>query len=92
METITAEPEVDISELTDILNKKHIVVFNDDVNTFEHVIDSFCKILNQQAEQAYQCAMIIHNNGKCSVKVGGFEKLKPLCEALLEQQISAEIH
>jgi len=92
METITAEPEVDISELTDILNKKHIVVFNDDVNTFEHVIDSFCKILNHQAEQAYQCAMIIHNNGKCSVKVGGFEKLKPLCEALLEQQISAEIH
>jgi ATP-dependent Clp protease adaptor protein ClpS len=92
METIIAEPEVDISELTDILDKKQIVVFNDDVNTFDHVIDNFCKILNHQPEQAHQCAMIIHTKGKCSVKVGGFEKLKPLCEALLEQQISAEIH
>jgi len=93
MSTITIEEtDIDISELTDILNKKQIIVYNDDVNTFDHVIDSFCQILKHQPEQAHQCAILIHHKGKCSVKAGSFEKLKPLCEALLERQISAEIH
>ncbi len=92
MDTIVIEEtDIDISELTDILNKKHLVVFNDDVNSFDHVIDVFCKILKHTGEQASQCAIIIHHKGKCSVKEGTYDKLKPLCEALLDLKLSAEI-
>jgi ATP-dependent Clp protease adaptor protein ClpS len=92
METITIEKtDIDISELTDILNKKHLVVFNDDVNSFDYVIDTFCKVLNHNTEQASQCALIIHNKGKCSVKEGVYDKLKPAYEALRERHLLAEI-
>ena len=83
--------DVDISEMTDIINEKQIVVFNDDVNSFDHVIDTFCSILKHEPNQAHQCALIIHHNGKCSVKKGNWDMLLPMCEALLENQITAEI-
>ncbi|MDQ3073765.1 MAG: ATP-dependent Clp protease adaptor ClpS [Bacteroidota bacterium] len=76
--------------LTDIEN--HIVVFNDEVNTFDHVIESFMRILRHSAEQAEQCASIIHHNGKCKVKSGAYDYLQPLCTAILDRGISAEIH
>ena len=69
-----------------------IIVFNDDVNTFDHVIDSFVDILKHTAEQAEQCAWIIHTKGKCKVKNGDYDILEPLCTAILNRGISAEIH
>lgn len=72
--------------------EKTIVVFNDDVNTFEHVIETFVDILSHSAEQAEQCAWIIHTKGKCKVKNGDYEELEPLCSAILNRGISAEIH
>jgi ATP-dependent Clp protease adaptor protein ClpS len=72
--------------------EKTIVVFNDEVNTFDHVIDTFVDILNHSAEQAEQCAWIIHTRGKCKVKNGDYEELEPLCSAILNRGISAEIH
>ena len=79
----------DIS-IDDILNSK-LVVYNDDVNSFEWVIECFTKYLQHNPQQAEQCAMIIHNKGKCSVKEGTKEKLLPLKVALTDAGLSAEI-
>ena len=70
---------------------KNIVVYNDDVNTFEHVILCLIKYCRHSLEQAEQCIHIIHNNGKCAVKSGSFNKLKHIYEALLENGILAKI-
>jgi ATP-dependent Clp protease adaptor protein ClpS len=72
--------------------EKAIVVYNDDFNTFDHVIETFVKILGHSPHQAEQCAMLIHFKGKCKVKQGSYEELEPLCTSILEKGLSAEIH
>ena len=74
----------------DILNSK-LVVYNDDYNTFEWVIECFCKYLKHGSEQAEQCAMLIHTRGKCEVKSGSKSELKPFKEALTDAGLSAVI-
>lgn len=76
----------------ELVDSQQIVLFNDDVNTFDHVIDMLIKYCKHEPEQAEQCAYIVHYNGKCSVKNGAYEELKPICTALLESGLSAEIH
>jgi ATP-dependent Clp protease adaptor protein ClpS len=83
--------KVDIQELVDDLLSQQIVLYNDDVNTFEHVIHCLMKYCKHEIHQAEQCAMIVHYNGKCGVKNGTYEELKPICEALLEKGLSAKI-
>ena len=73
------------------VDEKTLVVFNDDVNTFDHVIESLIKVCKHNPIQAEQCTYIIHYNGKCDVKNGDFGKLEPMCTALLDRGISAEI-
>lgn len=68
-----------------------IVLYNDDVNTFDHVIDTLMRVCRHTAEQAEQCSLIVHYNGKCTVKTGEFKELKPQCTQLLEAGLSAEI-
>ena len=68
-----------------------IVMYNDDVNTFDHVIDTLIKVCQHDVIQAEQCAILVHYTGKCAVKTGTFEKLKPQCTQLLEAGLSAEI-
>lgn len=70
---------------------KELVLHNDDVNTFEHVIDCLVEICQHEHVQAEQCAHIVHYNGKCSVKRGTFDQLEPRCTALLQRGLSAEI-
>lgn len=70
---------------------KEIVLHNDDVNTFRHVIDCLMEICGHDPIQAEQCAWIVHNNGKCSVKRGSFDQLEPRCVALLDRGLSAAI-
>ncbi len=70
---------------------KEIILHNDDVNTFEHVIISLMDICGHEPMQAEQCAWIVHHNGKCSVKRGTFDQLEPKCTALLERGLSADI-
>ncbi len=87
----------DIEELTDegidvdLSNMWAVVVHNDDVNTFENVILSLMEICNHTLEQASQCTMIIHNNGKCSVKTGALEDMQLVCEKLISRLISATV-
>lgn len=70
---------------------KEIVLHNDDVNTFEHVITCLIQICDHDPIQAEQCAWIVHYNGKCSVKRGSFDQLEPRCVALLDRGLSAAI-
>lgn len=75
-----------------LVDEHNLIVFNDHVNTFDHVIDSLIKVCKHDAIQAEQCTHIIHFNGKCDVKKGDFDALVPLCTALLDRGITAEIH
>ena len=81
--------KVSKKEATSINNE--IVVYNDDVNTFDHVIDTLINVCKHSAEQAEQCSLIVHYNGKCTVKTGPYDKLKLQCAQLLEAGLSAEI-
>ena len=84
------ENEIEILELLN--SQKSILLYNDEVNTFDHVIDSLCKYCDHDTVQAEQCAWIVHNNGKCMVKKGSYEELKPICNALTDEGLSAKIH
>lgn len=81
--------ETDVLESVGINNE--IVLFNDDVNTFDHVIDTLIRVCNHDELQAEQCALLVHYKGKCIVKTGTFDELKPQCYSLLEAGLSAEI-
>jgi len=85
-----SEEELLVEELVD--KEEHdLVVFNDDINTFEHVSKILIKVCKHSQEQAEQCTMIIHYKGKCSVKKGSVSKLKPMCESINEAGIQAAI-
>ena len=81
--------ETSVLEAVAINNE--IVLYNDDVNTFDHVIDTLINVCNHTSEQAEQCAILVHYKGKCTVKTGAFDELKPQCSQLLEAGLSAEI-
>jgi ATP-dependent Clp protease adaptor protein ClpS len=86
-EKVKEEHLVDTLELP--LNE--IVLYNDDVNTFDHVIDTLIYACDHTPEQAEQCAILVHYKGQCTVKTGGYKELEPRCTMLLEAGLSAEI-
>ncbi len=73
------------------LKQNEIVLFNDEVNTFEHVIHTLINVCEHTAEQAEQCSLIVHYKGKCTVKTGEYKDLEPRCSKLLQAGLSAEI-
>ena len=75
----------------DVQKQSEIILFNDDVNTFDHVISTLIDVCEHTPEQAEQCSLIVHYNGKCTVKTGEYEDLKPRCSRLLQAGLSAEI-
>jgi ATP-dependent Clp protease adaptor protein ClpS len=83
------QEEIDLAELK--VNEYQIVLFNDDVNTFDHVVETLIRVCNHTPEQAEQCSIIVHYKGKCTVKTGSYEELKPRCTQLLQADLSAEI-
>jgi ATP-dependent Clp protease adaptor protein ClpS len=83
--------ETNLDLLEKVENKKALVVYNDDVNTFDFVIESLVKVCRHDVIQAEQCTYLVHYKGKCAVKTGSFKELKPLCEALLDRGLSANI-
>jgi ATP-dependent Clp protease adaptor protein ClpS len=68
-----------------------LVVWNDEVNTFDWVIETLVEVCGHTPEQAEQCAMLIHFKGKYGVKDGDYDILKPMCEAICERLINATI-
>lgn len=95
METQTMDPieeiqlEAEIKEL--IEPSKAIILYNDDVNSFMHVITCLMLYCGHGKEQAEQIALIVHHNGKCDIKHGSYNKLRPLYEALQDQKLSVKI-
>jgi len=77
--------------LEQLVEQKDLIVYNDDVNTFDHVIASLIKVCGHDQIQAEQCTLIIHHNGKCQVRRGEYDKLVPMCTGLLDRGITAEI-
>lgn len=86
---IQEEDDVLVAEQEDALH--HLILWNDDFNTFDWVIESLMDVCNHTETQATQCAYIVHYNGKCDAKKGTFDELKPMCEALIDRGISATI-
>ncbi|TGD59044.1 ATP-dependent Clp protease adaptor ClpS [Flavobacterium humi] len=83
--------QTDVSVLEAVGINNEIVLYNDDVNTFDHVIETLIRVCNHDELQAEQCALLVHYKGKCTVKTGAFDELKPQCTQLLEAGLSAEI-
>jgi ATP-dependent Clp protease adaptor protein ClpS len=77
--------------LTDVQEPFHLIVWNDDVNTFEWVIETLVDVCGHTYEQAEQCAYIIHFRGKYAVKEGSYDDLKPMCDAITDRGIGATI-
>jgi ATP-dependent Clp protease adaptor protein ClpS len=83
--------EDDVALLTGEQFPYSLVVWNDDVNSFAWVIETLVEICNHTPEQAEQCSLIIHFKGKCIVKQGEYDTLKPMCDAITERGIGATI-
>jgi ATP-dependent Clp protease adaptor protein ClpS len=81
----------DTEILTEHDNPYSLVVWNDEVNTFEWVIETLMAVCKHSLEQAEQCAMLIHSKGKYAVKRGSYDELKPFCDAITERGIGATI-
>ena len=85
------KPE-EVFEVSTLEDREHeIILYNDDVNTFKHVIECLMAICDHTALQAEQCAYLVHYTGKCGVKTGSLDELVPKCSALLEDGLTAEV-
>ncbi len=84
-------PEDDIQQITQTKREHELVLYNDDVNTFDHVINTLITVCSHTIMQAQQCAYIVHFSGKCIVKTGSISDLEPRCISLSEAGLSAEI-
>jgi ATP-dependent Clp protease adaptor protein ClpS len=94
---ILTKPEIDIEILDDIdeaigsITLWNLVIFNDEINTFDHVIETLMSVCNHTPEQAEQCTLLIHYKGKAAVKSGDFDELAAMRTAICERHISAEV-
>lgn len=85
------QEDYDVEVLESVGGSSKLVVWNDDVNTFDWVIDALMDICDHTEEQATQCAYIVHFNGKSEAKKGSYDVLEPMCTALLDRGISVTI-
>jgi ATP-dependent Clp protease adaptor protein ClpS len=86
--TVTKQDE---DLLTSVDEPCSLILWNDDVNTFDWVIVTLMDVCGHSEEQAEQCAFIVHFKGKCAVKNGSYEELKPLCDKITERGIGATV-
>lgn len=87
-ETTVLESHLTETLLDDLYS---LIIWNDDVNTFDWVIETLMEVCKHSQEQAEQCAMLVHYQGKYAVKHGSFDELKPLCEAITDRGINASV-
>ena len=85
------DPEHQIQQTVQTKREHELVLYNDDVNTFDHVINTLIAVCEHSIMQAQQCAYIVHFSGKCVVKTGSISDLEPRCIKLLEAGLTAEI-
>lgn len=85
------ENETDLLDLLVIEDVYDLIVYNDDINTFQHVIETLVEICGHVPTQAEQCAMLIHYKGKCGVRRGGFDEMSKMRSGICDRGISAEV-
>ena len=90
MRELLIEEEL-VEVLDEITDRQKLILHNDDVNTFDHVIDCLVRICKHDELQAEQCAFLVHFKGKAIVKSGSQEKMKSICQALCDRDLSAII-
>jgi ATP-dependent Clp protease adaptor protein ClpS len=88
-EKIKASP--DFNEFTNALEERNLILHNDEVHSFDYVIDALIEICEHDTIQAEQCTFIVHYNGKCDVKKGMFDYLHPMKDGLVERGLNATI-
>ena len=94
---MASDPKIqtNLNEETDLLTSLeepcNLIVWNDEVNTFEWVIETLVEVCGHSYEQAEQCSYIIHHQGKYAVKQGSYDDLKPQCDAITERGIGATV-
>ena len=89
--SLKEQTSVEVLLEEEVVKQNEIVLHNDDVNTFDHVIDTLIYACEHSPEQAEQCAILVHYKGKCTVRTGVYDELEPRCSMLLEAGLSAEI-
>ena len=85
------DPEENIQQIVQTKREHELILYNDDINTFDHVIKILIVVCEHSLMQAQQCSYIVHFSGKCIVKTGPILDLEPRCIKLLEAGLSAEI-
>ena len=90
-EAAQPKEDSDVGVLTQLTPSYSLIVWNDEVNSFDWVIETLMEVCGHDLEQAEQCAMIIHNKGKYAVKNGDYDTLKPMCDAITDRGIGATI-
>ena len=90
-EHISPDVDIDVDVLEEHDSPFQLIVWNDDVNSFDWVIDTLIKVCGHEPEQAEQCTLLIHFKGKCSVKNGGYDTLKSMKESIIDRGINATV-
>lgn len=88
---VSIEEEVIVEEVIDEVDLRDLMVYNDDYNTFDHVIETLIRVCKHEVHQAEQCTHLIHFKGKCCVKKGTYEELKPMRTGITDAGIDAKI-
>lgn len=84
-------PNERVVNTTDENNLKLLILYNDDVHTFDYVIKTLVEVCKHTSHQAEQCATIVHHKGKCDIKHGDYEELKPIKDQLTERELIVSI-
>ena len=84
-------PETDVDELVEEVKKWTVILYNDEVNTFDFVIQTLVEVCDHDYIQAEQVSVIVHTKGKCDVKSGAYDDLEPVCSELLRRGLTAKI-
>lgn len=72
-------------------NKHTLILYNDDFNTFDHVIESLVEVCGHDSIQAEQCALLTHFKGSCEIKTGNLRILNSMCSGLVKRDLKSEI-
>jgi ATP-dependent Clp protease adaptor protein ClpS len=88
---MNTDPKTFSSAIEQVIKEKALVLYNDDFNTFDFVIETLVELCGHDPVQAEQCAYIVHYKGKCDVKHGVYEELEPICSELLRRGLTAKI-
>ena len=83
-------PSADCKE--DTIHEYFLVLHNDDVHSFDYVIEALMEICEHDYDQAAQCTFIVHYKGKCDIRKGSFEQLKAMKDALMKKELNATIN